>query len=71
MAKSRDIYIAIMVAAAKGRGLRLTADDVNDLSRDDAICQAAYNGLGADEANSFDSWDSINPNKPRVAANRG
>ena len=44
MAK-RDIYIAIMIAAAKGRGLPLSADELYDLSRDDAISAYAANGL--------------------------
>ncbi|MEH2508651.1 hypothetical protein V1291_000005 [Nitrobacteraceae bacterium AZCC 1564] len=41
----RDIYIAIMRAAARGNGLRLTALEVADLAIDDAIATAAANGL--------------------------
>lgn len=37
----RDIYRAIMIAAANGRGLHLTAAECFDLSLDDAIATAA------------------------------
>lgn len=69
----RDIYIAIMVACERGRGITLSASEVIDLSLDDAISQAAINGLGPDE---FDrvlkdtrAWAKINPAKDRTAAN--
>lgn len=37
----RPIYISILAAADEGRGIRLTADEVFELSRDDAIVQRA------------------------------
>lgn len=42
---ARDVYIAIMVAAHKGVGLHLTADEVGQLAIDEAIHMAALNGL--------------------------
>jgi hypothetical protein len=46
MASERDVYIAIMVASARGVGLRLSADEVAHLATaDEAIRAAAYNGL--------------------------
>jgi len=41
----RDIYRAIMIAAAKGRGLKLTADEAFALSMDDAISTRAANSI--------------------------
>jgi FAD/FMN-containing dehydrogenase len=41
----RDAHIAIMVAAAKGTGLRLSADEVAALANDEAISTAALNGI--------------------------
>lgn len=41
----RDIYRAIMIANAKGQGLKLTADEIFDLSIDDAICTRAENTI--------------------------
>ena len=37
----RDIYVAIVKAAKAGVGLRLSADEVFDLSMDDAITTRA------------------------------
>ena len=37
MTNKRDVYIAIMRAAARGEGIRLSADECFDLSLDDAI----------------------------------
>jgi hypothetical protein len=68
----RDVYIAIMVAAAKGNGLRLTADEVYELSRDEAIVGAAFNALSVEEApepGGMPDWAKINPSKIRVAGN--
>jgi hypothetical protein len=39
----RNVYIAIMKAAKRGAGLRLTADECHALSLDDAIATAASN----------------------------
>jgi hypothetical protein len=44
----RDVYMAIMHAAANGRGLRLTAEEVWALSFDDAIETVAGNALDPD-----------------------
>lgn len=71
---SRDIYIAIMVADAKGNGLRLTAEQVGDLAMDEAIRQAAMNGLAADEwpqdnPHAEPDWKRIKPFRDRTAAN--
>jgi DNA invertase Pin-like site-specific DNA recombinase len=33
----KTVYQRIMDAAKKGKGMRLTAEEVDDLSRDDAI----------------------------------
>lgn len=49
MAAKRDVYMAIMHAAANGRGLRLTADEVLGLADDDAIETRAGNALNEDE----------------------
>jgi hypothetical protein len=67
----RDVYIAVMVAAAKGAGLALTADEVAALSMDDAISMRANNGLGADEfpSDGLTAWERIDPYKPRDAYN--
>jgi hypothetical protein len=40
-----DAYARIMLAARRGKGLRLSADDARSLSRDDAVSQAAINLL--------------------------
>lgn len=74
MAK-RDIYIAIMVASAKGQGVRLSADEVFDLSMDDAIATRAANGLDAAEwpeaqvQATSPGWKNINPWRKRKGAN--
>lgn len=62
----RDVYIAIMVAAAQGKGVHLTADEAADLSMDDAIATRALNGLADGEDV---DWASINPRKSREPAN--
>lgn len=70
----RDIYIAIMRAAERGAGLHLTADEIFDLSMDDAISTRAGNGLSEEEAvalfaDANTNWGKINPYKRRKAAN--
>jgi hypothetical protein len=69
----RDIYMAVMVASANGRGLHLTADEVDMLSLDDAISTAAANMLTEDEHNRWLAegdtfWAAIRPTKRRDAA---
>lgn len=74
---ARNVYIAIMVAAAKGNGLHLTADEVFQLSTDDAIETHAANCL--DESDwpervpgkfvHAPGWASIDPKKERKGAN--
>lgn len=71
---SRDIYIAIMVADAKGVGLRLTADEVGELASDEAIRTAALNGLDDRDwpehgMHAGPAWGKIDPTKDRVPAN--
>lgn len=69
---TRDTYIAIMVAAAKGNGLRLSADECFALSNDDAIATRASNALDAkdwpehvDPKGPPIGWDHINPYRKR------
>lgn len=66
--RQRDVYIAIMVAAAQGVGLRLSPQECIDLSFDQAIAMAAVNGLAEGET---DEWSRINPYRKRIAANQG
>lgn len=62
----RDVYVAIMVAAAKGKCVFLSADEVADLSLDDAICTRACNALDSAEfADGHPGWDKINPRRGR------
>lgn len=75
---SRDIYIAIMVAAAKDKGLHLTADECFALSNDDAVAARAANGLDhadwpthADPKGPPISWATIDPNREREVLNLG
>lgn len=70
----RDVYIAIMVAMSKGRGLHLTASEVVDLSCDDAISQRAMNSLEAEEFliaydDPVGGWEKFDPSRERVAFN--
>lgn len=44
---ARDVYVALMIAAKRGKGLKLTADEVFDLSLDDAISARAANATEA------------------------
>jgi hypothetical protein len=73
---SRDIYIAIMVASAKGVGVRLTADECFALSNDDAIATRAHNALDdkdwPEHANPMGppvGWETINPSRERKGLN--
>lgn len=66
----RDVYIAIMRAAARGQGLRLTADECADLSIDDAIATRAGNALDDSECVDGFDWAKCDPAKPRKAANQ-
>jgi hypothetical protein len=54
MTRQRDIYRAIMIAAANGRGLHLTADEVWELRMDDAIATRANNTISEAEFAYFD-----------------
>lgn len=72
----RDVYIAVMVAAAKGTGLRLTAYECRELSFDDAIATRAMNALDAadwpqhaDPTGLPVGWETIDPRRPRQALN--
>lgn len=71
----RNAHIAIMVAASNGKGLRLTADEVWQLARDEAIGRFAWNSLGKDDVDAGELpgplWRKIDPSRNRVAANRG
>lgn len=51
---TRDIYRAIMIAAANGRGLHLTADECFDLSLDDAIHTRANNTISETDWSKFE-----------------
>jgi hypothetical protein len=57
----RDIYIAIMVAAARGNGLNLNPEEVAELSTDSAIETAACNKLTEEEHGR--PWGDINPQR--------
>ncbi len=70
----RDVYIAIMVAMSKGKGLHLTADEVIELSCDDAISQRALNSLETEEFQiAYDDpvggWEKFDPSRERIAFN--
>lgn len=68
----RDIYVAIMVAAAKNRGITLTPDEVSKLSNDDAISRRALNALDILDWPNQDetpNWGSIRPRRHRTAGN--
>lgn len=71
---SRDIYIAIMVADAKGVGLHLSADEVAQLTLDEAIRAAALNMLEPSDwpehrNHGEPDWSKIDPARKRTAAN--
>jgi len=73
----RNVYIAIMHAAAKGNGLRLSPQEVAVLAIDDAIETYAANCLDEEDwlpgvAGKFTKpkpWASINPSKKRKGSN--
>lgn len=75
MVEGRDAHIAIMVAAAHGRGVRLSADEVAALACDDAIETAAMNGLDEvdwpeHEKGGSPKWAKIKPRREgRVCKN--
>jgi len=73
---SRDVYIAIMVASARDKGLHLTPEECDELSLDEAVHTRAFNGLTLSEADAVEldgdqAWARLNPDKPRVSANAG
>lgn len=47
--RQRPIYVAILAAAEAGRGIHLTADEVHELSLDDAISHRAAVTLPDDD----------------------
>jgi hypothetical protein len=61
----RNPWIAIMVAAANGRGLNLSADEVRWLSRDGAIETCAQNDIdrAGDEPPNQTGWRKVDPTK--------
>lgn len=67
---ARDVYIAIMRAAARGEGLRLTADECGQLSIDDAVATRAGNALESGENVEGFDWAKCNPAKPRRPENQ-
>lgn len=71
MRRKRDIYIAIMVAEAKGTGLNLSFEELQELTMDDAINMRASNSLSeAEFARVADEgWGVIDPSKDRIAGN--
>lgn len=74
MSRERDIYMAIMHAAANGRGLHLTAAEVWDLALDDAIETRAGNALNEDEHvgmvyKSIEFWRAKKPFQVGQSAN--
>lgn len=74
MTVQRDIYMAIMHAAANGRGLHLTAGEVSDLAHDDAIETRAGNALNEDEHlgmtyKSMEFWRTKKPYQVGEGAN--
>jgi hypothetical protein len=68
--RKRDVYIAILVASANGRGLTLTPQECDALTLDDAIQTRATNALTEAEWNEArQSWSNIDPYKARDAWN--
>lgn len=67
----RDIYIAIMVAAHKGIGIRLSAEEVRQLSIDEAIHMAALNGCDDQDWPNWKAfgepdWETVDPYRKRT-----
>jgi hypothetical protein len=57
---SRDIYQAIMIAAASGEGLRITPEEAHDLAMDIWIQTAASGLLSAEDFAALENmnhWD--------------
>lgn len=74
MSQRRDIYMAIMHAAANGRGLHINPDEAWSLALDDAIATRAANVLNETEHvdmvyNSTDFWRSKKPYRVGEASN--
>lgn len=67
-AEHRNPYIAIQVAAAKGRGLLLTPEEVHILAQDGALETVAINDL--DEEEQARPWKDIDPRRKRDPGNR-
>jgi len=75
--RKRDIYVAIMVAEARGTGINLTFEELQDLVFDDAIATRAANSLTAAEWQSVfeaneseqQGWSRIDPFKDREPGN--
>ena len=68
----RDIYIAILVAAHRGIGIRLSADEVGQLSIDEAIHMAALNGCDHEDWPNWKiagepDWKTLDPYRKRQA----
>lgn len=68
--RERDIYIAIMIASHKGIGLRLSAEEVGQLSIDEAIRMAALNGCDSKDwpqwkINGEPDWETLDPYRKR------
>lgn len=58
--RERNVYIAVMVAFAKGQGLNLSFDEVAQIRFDDAIETMAVNSLTEEEWRAiFDTNDGI------------
>jgi len=70
--RPRDVYIAIMVAEAKGKGLHLTFEELQALTLDDAIATRASNALNTEDWGRMTEkgWAWVNPYADRgLAAN--
>ena len=72
--RKRDIYRAIMIAAANGRGLHLTAAECFDLSLDDPIATRAANSISEQDWFRFDAnkdqfWRDAKPTVQSKPAN--
>lgn len=59
----RDAYIAMMVAAAKGKSVRLTAEECEALAKDGLIARTAKSRLDRPEMNL--PWTRIDAERPR------
>lgn len=59
----KNPWVAIMVHAAKGKGLRLSPDEVYVLSRDSAIEACASDDVEQGGGDPMDDWSKVNPKK--------